>query len=473
MPWETTENYIRSGHRSMDLFVKNSMKTITLSEEKGIKAVIGKLKSDPNGNTHVQSYLFSKAKGWTLNKAKAWFRSHKSSYEPADPNGGHERSFIAGLLSFAVKDGKRTGTFYLMNTSRNRNRWAVTDKALEEGLPTLKGKPLGMGKGYKIDKHYPAGEVMDAGKFVSTEKPGSYALGTAEISDDQTWRMMQNNELGAVSVVIYSYQDTCSKCGADLSKIMDPYGTHECLAAKGSSAYIKVESFSFKRVDFVDVPAYPQAGLTEMQGAQPNSTEYTHAIELLAGVYESQERPKQGVTKQGANQNLPEQEKELKELKEKLANSEQDIEKLKADLKAAKEDVADKDKKIKDLNAKLEDNDDNDDNAEEVKALKDKVAAMEKEKRDAIIAATLKARKDAGVAGEDKEEKEMLAKLSEEALEVLKDDALKVAAITKKTASTPGVKYEADSKDKLQAAVDKQRDAWGFPEREKPTEKGD
>ena len=72
-----------------------------------------------------------------------------------------------------------------MNTTKNRNRWAVTDKALEEGLPTLKGKPIGMGAGYKIDKHYPDGQTLDSGKFVSTEKPGAYALGTASIEDDE------------------------------------------------------------------------------------------------------------------------------------------------------------------------------------------------------------------------------------------------------------------------------------------------
>ena len=59
---------------------------------------------------------------------------------------GRERSFLAGMLKFAVDaQGERSALFYIMNTSKNRNRWAVTDKALEEGLPTLEGKPIGMG----------------------------------------------------------------------------------------------------------------------------------------------------------------------------------------------------------------------------------------------------------------------------------------------------------------------------------------
>ena len=96
--------------------------------------------------------------------------------------GGVERRFLASLFQCSSDEqGNHFATFYLMNTSRNRNRWGVTDKALEEALPTLKGKAIGMGAGYKIDKHYPDGQTLDSGKFVSTEKPGAYALGTASI----------------------------------------------------------------------------------------------------------------------------------------------------------------------------------------------------------------------------------------------------------------------------------------------------
>jgi hypothetical protein len=56
-----------------------------------------------------------------------------------------------------------------MNTSRNRNRWGVTDKALEEALPTLKGKAIGMGANYKIDRHYPEGQTLDSGQLIETK----------------------------------------------------------------------------------------------------------------------------------------------------------------------------------------------------------------------------------------------------------------------------------------------------------------
>jgi len=53
LPWEETEDYIRSGHRSSNDFQEGSFRTITIDEEKGIKAVIGK----PIGKdtTEVQS----------------------------------------------------------------------------------------------------------------------------------------------------------------------------------------------------------------------------------------------------------------------------------------------------------------------------------------------------------------------------------------------------------------------------------
>jgi len=77
LPWEETEVYIRSGHRDPEEFRSDSLRTIVLSEEEGIKAVIGKSKG--KDSMEVQSYLFSKDKGWTVDKAKAWFEKHHKS----------------------------------------------------------------------------------------------------------------------------------------------------------------------------------------------------------------------------------------------------------------------------------------------------------------------------------------------------------------------------------------------------------
>jgi len=75
LPWEETDQYIRSGHRNPDDFKPDSLRTITVSEEEGIKAVVGKPKG--KDTMEVQSYLFSKEKDWTLDKAKAWFEKHR------------------------------------------------------------------------------------------------------------------------------------------------------------------------------------------------------------------------------------------------------------------------------------------------------------------------------------------------------------------------------------------------------------
>jgi len=73
---DVTENYIRMRVRNPDLFVDDSFRTIWLAEKEGIKAVIGKLKSDPDGSTHIQSVLFDKDK-WTMEEAKEWMKEHQ------------------------------------------------------------------------------------------------------------------------------------------------------------------------------------------------------------------------------------------------------------------------------------------------------------------------------------------------------------------------------------------------------------
>jgi len=78
-PWEETEEYIRSGHRSPDDFDPDSFRTINLTS--GVKAVVACPKDKyVNGKctegTQVQSDLFDKSK-FTLAEAKTWFQTHK------------------------------------------------------------------------------------------------------------------------------------------------------------------------------------------------------------------------------------------------------------------------------------------------------------------------------------------------------------------------------------------------------------
>lgn len=76
MPVETTEGYIRITVREDANVQEGSYRTITLSAEQGIKALIGKLEGETK--TTVLTYLFDKEK-WDLEKAKAWVAEHKET----------------------------------------------------------------------------------------------------------------------------------------------------------------------------------------------------------------------------------------------------------------------------------------------------------------------------------------------------------------------------------------------------------
>lgn len=100
-PWETTEEYIRSGHKSPGDFDPNSLRTIDITE--GIRAVVGcpKGKFDDGKcsvGVQVQSYLFDKDK-FTLEEAKAWFAEHEGDSLPGglDMNLSEIREKIAEI----------------------------------------------------------------------------------------------------------------------------------------------------------------------------------------------------------------------------------------------------------------------------------------------------------------------------------------------------------------------------------------
>ena len=84
---EETEEFIHIPVRPASDFVGGSFRTITIDVKKGIKAVIGKLKTDPQGSTHVQKYIFDKSKGWTMASAQAWVNEHKKEYEDIKEKG--------------------------------------------------------------------------------------------------------------------------------------------------------------------------------------------------------------------------------------------------------------------------------------------------------------------------------------------------------------------------------------------------
>ena len=75
MPWDQTQNIIRSGHRNPENFDPETLKTITLNEQEGIQAITAK--PWKKQTTEIVSYLFSKEKNWTTEKAQQWFNNHE------------------------------------------------------------------------------------------------------------------------------------------------------------------------------------------------------------------------------------------------------------------------------------------------------------------------------------------------------------------------------------------------------------
>ena len=75
MPWDETQQYIRSGHKTSDDFDPQTLKLITLNQDEGIHAITEKVWGQQT--TEVVSYLFSKEKNWTQQKAQDWFTNHE------------------------------------------------------------------------------------------------------------------------------------------------------------------------------------------------------------------------------------------------------------------------------------------------------------------------------------------------------------------------------------------------------------
>ena len=106
-PVDVTEDTIRIRVRDPEDFQPDSFRTITISADDYIKAVIGKLKGETK--TTVQSYLFDK-EHWTVEEAQAWVKEHgkqrgMEKCAAYDENGGDEGEAGDGKPSgWALRD---------------------------------------------------------------------------------------------------------------------------------------------------------------------------------------------------------------------------------------------------------------------------------------------------------------------------------------------------------------------------------
>jgi len=183
MPWENTEQYIRSGHRDPEEFQKDTLKTITLNEEQGIKAVVGKPKG--KHTMEVQSYLFEKDKGWTVEKAKAWFEKH---HNPA-------KEHVYAVLPFAIaekimeKPLRIRGLAMTAGMSRNFNIY--TPEELQAFTSKLVEAPVYI-------EHVNTANAV--GKVAKTEWDGQRLWYNAEIYDEETAEKIRKGLIRHVSV---------------------------------------------------------------------------------------------------------------------------------------------------------------------------------------------------------------------------------------------------------------------------------
>jgi len=358
-------------------------------------------------------------------------------------------TFKAVMHSIETGDEKNLATFYLMNTSPNRLGWGVTDKALEDALPTLLGKTIGCGPGYKTKIHYP--NPIPVGEWVSYNKPNGHAFATASITDDVAFEKLRRGEWGPISVDITAYK-------------IRPDGDNEI-----------VESFIFKKVDFVDEAAFPQAGFMKFAGLTGETV--VNPIELCASFYESQSigqaprslglnlNPRE-LRKKLDNEKIEQLQDEIKELKASMKTLTDDEKTLKAantDLEAANTDLEEKVKT-------LENPDENPDIKplkEEIETLTEKLAGIEAEKHEDLLTACVEARFKAGLSTDKVADTETLKDFSDQMLKFNTLEAGKVEEMKKASVeSGPQLKYTPENKTELQAAIDVQREAFYFPARE-------
>ncbi len=137
---------------------------------------------------------------------------------------------------------------------------------------------------------------------------------------------------------------------------------------------------------------------------------------------------------------------------EKIAALEQRATKAEADLKKATEDASANAAKVNELSAEL-------------KAIKD-------EKHASLVEQAYRARVEAGIAGEEKADREMLAGLDDKNLKLFTLEAQRIAKVVSTQGhQSPKNKYQAGEEDELAAAVAAKRAELGLPEIKKQEKK--
>jgi hypothetical protein len=378
-------------------------------EGKPYRIIYGKPRGGDGGSVE-QAYRYS-VEAWGESEARNHCELHGGTFEQASrgfSGSGIELRFWASVQSIEAGDGARLATFYLMDTDLNRNRWRVTDEALEGALASLLGKPLGCVPGYGVNHAF---EPLRVGRWVRVEKPDGYALATAEITDDVAWERVEGGGWGPVSVVIRAFRVTCSACGGDIT------GAPDIHVVRGEGHEV-VESFAFDRVDFVSEPAYPQAGLMTL-----NHPQWMAPLDRVM-FQASRSKPDGAQGPQGSDPK-PEGKREKEKMETKLAELRQELETLER----------------------------------ENRHLRERLRQSEDERHGGLVERALDARFRAGLARDLKAESERLKGLDDETLGFLAEDAERVAErLAKARPLGPKTKHASNAMGAFEVTIEDMRE---------------
>jgi len=247
MPWDETDQYIRSGHRA----VGSPCRTITISAEQGIKAIYCKY----GEKWGIQSYLFSKGKGWNISKAKAWFRSHRETLvgEPRHPD------FEKIYQQFVKRYGAGKGEDYYY-------AW-VKKRGLDDTKPYSRGAQLRESfrwaeqhirffkrdrnaKYYRVEAGFP---VSSMNRTIYTEEELMLAARTLVRNHTDLNHNLQH-VLDGADVVAAEYEDGAVEVILRVQK--------DAVCPKGHNLIKLIDS---GEIDHVSIEGYCQSGVEETE----------------------------------------------------------------------------------------------------------------------------------------------------------------------------------------------------------------
>jgi hypothetical protein len=209
----------------------------------------------------------------------------------------------------------------------------------------------------------------------------------------------------------------------------------------GGEGHEIIESFTFDRVDFVNSPAYSQAGIITV-GHLAESVMYG----LPPGYHASQSNMDGPQGAQGVDPNPDEEEEKKMEAK---------VEELQQELETLKTEIARLTSENADLKERLEACESG---KPEVAALKDKLQRIEAERHQERVDAAVEARAEAGLVKDREAEAERLKELDDATLILLAEDAGKIAEkLAKAKPIGPKAKYTAETATAFDAAVEDAR----------------